>query len=291
MGVFETVSPLQQLSHVAANFRASEHNALWLTMAESAVGRSQNFSPELLHDVFALNSAIHANGVAWVANGAKQPIHYVVLQSAHPDYFSLGGDLAYFRDCIRRQDHQGLRDYSMLCVDMIYQWSSTLSQHATTVALVQGRALGGGFETALASDFIIAEEQSEFGFPEILFGLFPCTGGMSLLCQRVSVHQAERMMSDGKIYSAAELKALGVVDEICPRGKGALAVENFISEHARHRTARLMLQRGRHRLAPLNYMELQTVVGEWVEAAMGLSDDNLRVLDMLIQMQRASVIH
>ena len=59
MGVFETVSPLQ-LSHVAANFRASEHNALWLTMAESAVGRSQNFTPELLHDVFALNSAIHA---------------------------------------------------------------------------------------------------------------------------------------------------------------------------------------------------------------------------------------
>ena len=290
MGVFETVSPLQ-LSHVAANFRASEHNALWLTMAESTVGRSQNFSPELLHDVFALNSTIHANGVAWVANGAKQPIHYVVLQSAHPDYFSLGGDLGYFRDCIRRQDHKGLRDYSMLCVDMIYQWSSTLSQHATTVALVQGRALGGGFETALASDYIIAEEQSEFGFPEILFGLFPCTGGMSLLSQRVSVHQAERMMSDGKIYSAEELKALGIVDEICPRGKGAQAVEQFISEHARHRTARLMLQRGRHRLAPLNYMELQTVVGEWVEAAMGLSADNLRVLDMLIQMQRASVIH
>jgi len=229
--------------------------------------------------------------VAWVANGAKQPIHYVVLQSAHPEYFSLGGDLAYFRECIRQQDHQGLRDYSMLCVDMIYQWSSTLSQHATTVALVQGRALGGGFETALASDYIIAEEQSEFGFPEILFGLFPCTGGMSLLCQRVSVHQAERMMSDGKIYSAAELKALGVVDEICPRGKGAQAVEQFISEHARHRTARLMLQRGRHRLAPLNYRELETVVGEWVDAAMGLSDDNLRVLDMLIQMQRASVIH
>lgn len=290
MGVFEKVSPLQ-LSHVAANFRANEHNALWLTMAESAVGRSQNFTPELLHDVFALNSAIHANGVAWVSNGARQPIHYVVLQSAHPDYFSLGGDLGHFRDCIRRQDSKALRDYSMLCVDMIYQWSTTLSQHATTVALVQGRALGGGFETALASDFIVAEEQSEFGFPEILFGLFPCTGGMSLLCQRVSVHQAERMMSDGRIYSAAELKALGIVDEVCPRGQGAVAVEQFIATHARHRTARLMLQRGRHRLSPLNYMELQTVVGEWVDAAMALSEDNLRVLDMLIKMQRASVIH
>src|SRR4029079_15893807 len=126
----------------------------------------------------------------------------------------LGGDLAYFRECIRQRDHQGLRDYSMLCVDMIYQWSSTLSQHATTVALVQGRALGGGFETALASYYIIAEEQSEFGFPEILFGLFPCTGAMSFLARRVGVHEAERMMTNGKVYSAPELKAKGVVDEL-----------------------------------------------------------------------------
>jgi len=165
------------------------------------------------------------------------------------------------------------------------------NRQTTTVALIQGRALGGGFESALASDFLIAEEQSEFGFPEILFGLFPCTGGMSLLSRRVGVHEAERMMTNGRIYSAAELKEKGIVDEICAKGEGPAAVEKFIAVHARHRTARVMLQHSRYRLAPLSYDELRTVVDEWVEAAMGLGEADLRVMEMLVRMQQADVLH
>ncbi len=288
MGIVEFVSP-PQLSRVAANFRANQNNTLWITMTQSPVGRSQNFSLDLLHDVSVLHKRIRANGIAWVANGSKHPIHYVVLRSAHPDYFSLGGDLGHFRECIRQKNKAALRDYSMSCVDMIYDWSTHVSKHTTTIALVQGRALGGGFELVLASDYLIAEEHSEFGFPEILFGLFPCTGGMSLLARRIGVYQAERMMTNGKIYSAAELKAMGVVDEVCPTGQGVVTVEKFIETYAKHHTARLMLQRGRHRLTPLSYEELCTVVDEWVEAAMTLAEDNLRVMDMLIQMQQASI--
>ncbi len=146
-------------------------------------------------------------------------------------------------------------------------------------------ALGGGFEAALSADYLIAEEQSEFGFPEILFGLFPCTGGMSLLARRVGVHEAERMMIDGRIYSAAELKERGIVDEICPRGDGTLAVHRFTADHGKHRSARLSLQRARHRMAPLDYRELLTVVEEWVEAAMNLADADLKVMDMLVRLQ------
>lgn len=288
MGVVEFVSPLQ-LSRIATDFRANQNSTLWVTMTRSPHGRTQNFSPDLLYDVCTLHKSILANGVAWVCNGAKRPINYSVLRSEHPDYFSLGGDLAFFLECIRNQDRNGLRDYSMLCVDMIYEWSTTFNRQATTIALVQGRALGGGFETALAADFLIAEEHSEFGFPEILFGLFPCTGGMSLLSRRVGVHEAERMMSNGRIYSAAELKAKGIVDEICPKGQGVAAVEKFIAAHSRHRPARLLLQRSRHRLAPLNYDELRTVVDEWVEAALNLTELDLRVMDMLIKMQRADI--
>lgn len=288
MGLIEFITPLQT-SRVAADFRGNQHNALWLTMTQSPVGRSQNFSLDLLHDMCALHKSIQNNGGSWVSNGAMQPIHYVVLKSAHPDYFSLGGDLGHFRECIRQRDAGALRDYSMRCVDMIYDWSTQLNQQATTIALVQGRALGGGFEAALASDYLIAEEHSEFGFPEILFGLFPCTGGMSLLARRVGVYQAERMMTSGQIYSASELKVLGVVDEICPKGQGAVTVEKFIAAHCRHRAARMTLQRGRHRLAPLNYEELRTVVDEWVDAAMKLAEDDLRVMDMLVQMQRARI--
>ncbi|MDR3389759.1 MAG: crotonase/enoyl-CoA hydratase family protein [Rudaea sp.] len=288
MAFTEVVTQLHP-SRVTANFRNTQHKTLWITMAKALDGRSQNFSLDLLHDMYALHKSIQDSGGTWVFNGATQPVNYVVLKSANPDYFSLGGDLGHFRECIRQKNKKALSHYSMLCVDMIYDWSAHLSRHATTIALVQGRALGGGFEAALASDYLIAEEQSEFGFPEILFGLFPCTGGMSLLSRRVGVYQAERMMTNGKIYSAAELKEMGVVDELCPAGHGTAATEKFIATHYRHQAARLALQRGRHRLAPLNYEELRTVVEEWVEAAMGLGEDDLRVMEMLVQMQQARV--
>jgi DSF synthase len=288
MGVIEFISPLKP-SRVAANFKVSQNNALWITMAQSPVGRSQNFSLDLLHDLSTLHESIKSNRGGWVANGSMHPIQYVILKSAHPDYFSLGGDLGFFRECIQQKNRTALRDYSMSCVDMIYDWSTQLNTQATSIALVQGRALGGGFEAALASDYVIAEEHSEFGFPEILFGLFPCTGGMSLLARRIGVYQAERLMSNGRIYSATELKDMGVIDEVCPTGHGAATVEKFITGHAKHRSARMALQRGRHRLSPLNYRELRTVVTEWVEAAMNLGADDLRVMDMLIQMQRARI--
>jgi len=288
MAFTELVTQLHP-SRVAANFRNTQHKTLWITMAQAANGGTQNFSLDLLHDMYTLHKSIQDSNGTWVANGSVQPIHYVVLKSANPDYFSLGGDIGHFRECIRQKNKLALTHYSMLCVDMIYEWATHLSKQETTIALVQGRALGGGFEAALASDYLIAEEHSEFGFPEILFGLFPCTGGMSLLARRVGVYQAERMMTDGRIYSAVELKDMGVVDEICPKGHGAATVEKFVATHHRHRAARMALQRGRHRLAALNYEELRTVVDEWVEAAMTLAEDDLRVMDMLIQMQRARI--
>lgn len=289
MGRLDLATPLRH-SRVAVNFNPDPQNCLWVTMARAPDGTSQNFSTDLLRELCALQKSIRDANGAWLHNGAMRPIDYVVLRSAHPDYFSLGGDLAHFQRCIQRGDRRALREYAMLCVDMVYDWSTRMSHRTTSIALVQGRALGGGFEAALASDYILAEEHSEFGFPEILFGLFPCTGGMSLLAQRVGVRQAERMMADGRIYTARELHTMGVIDELCPRGQGTLAVEKFIAAHRRHRAARLRLQCGRHRLAPLNYEELRTVVEEWVELAMNLGADDLRVMDMLIQMQRARVV-
>lgn len=289
MGAIELLSPLD-LSRITTDFRPNQSNTLWITMTRAPLGKAQNFSVELLQQIAALHESMRINELTWTSGGRRHQIHYSVLRSAHPDYFSLGGDLAHFRDCIRRGDRRALQDYSMSCMDMIYEWSNLPNRKSlVTLALIQGRALGGGFETALAADFIIAEEHSEFGFPEILFGLFPCTGGMSLLARRVGVYEAERMMSSGRVYSAAELHAKGIIDMLCSKGGGEQAAEKFILEHTRHRTARLALQRGRHRLSPLRYDELREVVEEWVEAAVVLPESDLRVMDMLVAMQQATV--
>lgn len=271
---------------ITVEFERGASNVLWGTMARAAEGECQNFSLPLLHGLRELLDEVGENAAHWHCDGETVPVHYMVLKSGHPDYFSLGGDLRHFRSCIERKDRQGLFQYSRLCLDILYAWATSLNSQATTIALVQGRALGGGFEAALSADYLIAEEHSEFGFPEILFGLYPCTGGMSLLARRVGVYEAERMMVDGRIYSAAELKEKGIVDEICARGDGALAVHRFTAKHSKHRNARLTLQRARQRMAPLDYRELLTVVEEWVEAAMNLEDADLKVMDMLIRLQR-----
>jgi len=274
--------------HIAVELERGSSNVLWATMARASGGECQNFSEPLLHGMREVLDAVGENAAHWYWEGELAPVDYMVLRSGHPDYFSLGGDLRHFRSCIERKDREGLFRYSRLCLDILYAWATNLNNQATTIALVQGRALGGGFEAALSADYLIAEEHSEFGFPEILFGLFPCTGGMSLLARRVGVYEAERMMVDGRIYSAAELKEKGVVDEICAKGEGALAVHRFIVNHSKHRNARLMLQRARQRMAPLDYRELLTVVEEWVQAAMNLSDADLKVMDMLIRLQRTA---
>lgn len=289
MGALDLQIPLLQPNisdRISVELDRGASNVLWITMKRPSDGGCQNFSLSLLHGLRDVIHAIKGNAGRWIAEGQLLPVQYAVLKSGHPDYFSLGGDLRHFYACIERKDKDALYQYSRLCLDIMYEWATSLNSHATTVALVQGRALGGGFEAALSADYLIAEEQSEFGFPEILFGLFPCTGGMSLLARRVGAYEAERMMTDARIYSAAELKQKGIVDEICPRGEGTLAAERFIAAHGKHRNARLMLQRGRHRLAPLDYSELLTVVGEWAEAAIDLGETDLKVMDMLIRLQR-----
>ena len=291
MGALDFILPTSEKyvsKHIAVELDKKLFNTLWITMKKDDAKAVQNFSLPLLHHLRTLVHTIKENGSNWYSEGEMQPINYAVMRSEHPEYFSLGGDLKHFRHCIQQRDKASLYQYSRLCLDIIFDWAASSNSDMTTIALVQGRALGGGFEAVLSADFIIAEEHSEFGFPEIMFGLFPCTGGMSLLARRIGVYQAERMMTNARIYSAEELKDMGVIDEICARGEGNFTVEKFIATHAKRHKARVMLRRARHRLSPLDYSEMLTVVDEWVELALMLSKDELRVMDMLIMMQQGT---
>jgi len=268
---------LRNLPRLSAEIRRLQADALWITLDRDRATGLQNFTPELVREFQSLVDDLEQSrfGIA--------PLRYTVVQSAHPDYFSMGGDLRFFRDCIQRRDAARLRDYSMRCLELLLSWNG--KDDTTSIALVQGRALGGGFEMALSTDYLIAEAHSSFGFPEIMFGLFPCTGAMGLLSARIGARQAERMMTNKKIYSATELYDIGLVDEICPTGQGELAVERFIASHAPRQKARLKVQQSRCRHSPLDRGEGVRIVEDWVETAMRLSPDELRSMEMLIMMQ------
>lgn len=287
MGAFDfKFPPLDQHAHsyIDLRFDPGNGNTLWVTM-KGEPGAGQHFSIPLLNDLRTVGRALQSGASHWNGAGRLEEVNYAIMCSADPDYFSLGGDLRLFRAYIGERDRNGLLAYSRLCLDVMHAWGSRANPGLSTVALVQGRALGGGFEAALAADYLIAEEQSSFGFPEIMFGLFPCTGAMSLLLRRVPVCQAQRMMTSGKVYSAQELLELGLVDEVCRRGDGVAAAERYIARHARQRAARLTVRRAMERVAPLKLPELLQVVDEWVDLTLALTPAELRVMDMLIGMQ------
>ena len=117
--------------------------------------------------------------------------------------------------CGRPIEEERLRavPYAKLCIDNIYpRTQAFFTPTLTKITLVQGDALGGGFECALASDVIVAEESAQMGLPEILFNLFPGMGAYSLLSRKLDPVRAERMILSGRLYSAAELHDIGLVD-------------------------------------------------------------------------------
>jgi DSF synthase len=150
---------------------------------------------------------------------------------------------------------------------------------------VQGDALGGGFEAALTSDVIVAEESAQMGLPEILFNLFPGMGACSLLARRIGMRAAEELILSGKILSAAELHKLGVVDVVATDGQGETAVRNWIAKNAKRRNGMQAVFRARQFIHPVTRAELDGIVELWVDAALRLGERDLKMMNRLVRAQ------
>ena len=87
------------------------------------------------------------------------------------------------------------------------------------IAAVNGYALGGGFEIALASDVIIAAENAKFGLPEAKLGLLPGGGGTQRLTRLVGAYVAKRMIFSGETIDAQRAYQLNIATEIAPKGE------------------------------------------------------------------------
>src|SRR5687768_1000481 len=244
------------------------------------------YSLGLLKDMRAHDERLAANRGRVEIEGETHEVNYYVTSSRTPRVFNLGGDLALFVLLIKSRDREALAHYARLCIDIIYPRSqSFFSPTLTKIALVQGDALGGGFECALASDVIIAEEGAQLGFPEILFNLFPGMGAYSLLARRIGMRAAEELILSGRILPAAKLHEMGIVDVLARDGEGEVAVREWILKSRKRRNGMQAVFRTRQIVNPITREELDAVADVWVDAAMRLEDKDLKMMGRIVRSQ------
>lgn len=257
-----------------------ERRALWAYLNPTP---RPCFTPILLSEIRDLQKRLARS---LVTPGCRDNIGYLVYASATPSVFNLGGDVELFASLVGASDRSALRDYGRQCIDAVYANVTSLGiESLTTIALIQGTALGGGLEGALSCNVVVAERSAPAGFPEILFNLFPGMGAMSLLSRKIEPAKAQRIILDGDILDGRTLWEIGVVDELAPDGEGMHKVNEVMRRHERQASGRLAMHRVFNRVRPLAYEELLDVVEIWVDAAMRLTPRDIRVMNRIVAAQ------
>jgi DSF synthase len=216
----------------------------------------------------------------------QENIKYVVAYSLNKGVWNLGGDLEYFVSCIKSKNKKSLQDYAYKCVDLVYNYNSNYEMDVFSSCVVQGNAFGGGFESALSGNFIIAEESAKFSFPEVIFGTFPGMGAYSFLTKKVGFNKANEIINSNKTFTSREIYDLGIINEVCDDGFGIDKMSSLIKsgELEKYKSNPFMNICNR-----VSKQELIDVVDVWLEKAFQLSDDNINRMIKLSNFQRRKV--
>lgn len=211
----------------------------------------------------------------------EEGLKYLVLGSRFPGIFNLGGDLELFAGFIAAGDREGLVRYGRDCVSILHNNMRRLELPIVTIALVQGDALGGGFEAVLSFNVIVAEKGARFGLPEIAFGLFPGMGAHSLLSRKIGLARAEEMMLSNRLYTAEEMYEMGIVHVLAEPGCGEEAVRAYIAKNGRRQVGHRGIYHASSLANPVTLEELNAIVEVWADSALCLSDSDLKLMRRL----------
>ncbi|WP_436643915.1 crotonase/enoyl-CoA hydratase family protein [Microbaculum sp. FT89] len=271
-----TERPLFGLEQLEVNWE-EDTGTLWTFMRPH---NRPSYNPEFLKDFEAWQTGIQS-----MFAGQEGDLRYLVLGSRWPGVYSLGGDLDLFARHIRDRDREALVDYGRTCVRILHRNIETLDLPVVTIALAQGDALGGGFESLLSFNVIVAERGIKFGFPESLFGLFPGMGAYSLLARRIGAAKAEEMILSGNSFTAEQMHEVGLVHILAEPGEGVEATRAYIQKQKwRRNGSRAVYMTGRQ-VDPLPLEELERIVEIWADACLQLSDRDLRLMERLVAAQ------
>ena len=259
------------------------HDLAWLSMKPSP---RPCFNPALFRELNAAQQFFMESQGRALLLGNEYSFNYIIFASDIPGIFNLGGDLDLMVDLIVKQDRRGLLEYAHLGLHGMY-FNLTQEHYQAIVALIQGDCFGGGFESVLCCDILIAEKSARFCFPEIVFNLFPGLGAYSILARKVGPRLAHEMIATGARYSAEDLFKLGIVDKVVEDGQGKAAVVAYLKSRSGTANGLRGLTAAVRRVHGLDYSELADILTIWVDTALRLTPRELNLMKLLVAGQTA----
>jgi DSF synthase len=238
------------------------------------------FNQQLVTDIIRLARAARDSGLTF---------DFWVTGSLVPEIFNVGGDLSFFVDAIRKRERDRLMAYARSCIDGVWEIYNGFGTDAISIAMIEGSALGGGFEAALAHHYVLAQRGTKLGFPEIAFNLFPGMGGYSLVTRKSSMRVAETLISTGESRFSEWHAEQGLVDGLFEPGDAALATRTFIDVLRPMLNGTRAMLRARQRVLPLSRAELMDITEDWVHSAFMLEEKDISFMERLVVLQNRRV--
>ena len=159
---------------------------------------------------------------------ANKNVYALVITGQGEKFFSAGADLNVFAS----GDKGVAATMSKVFGDA---FEALTNFRGVSIAAINGYAMGGGLEVALACDIRIAEEQAQMALPEAKVGLLPCAGGTQNLAWLVGEGWAKRMILCGERLKAEKAREIGLVEEVVGAGESlaaAMKLANQVGEQS-----------------------------------------------------------
>lgn len=168
--------------------------------------KTQTLTPEFQEDFFKAMDELERD----------QEVRVIVLKSAHPKIFFAGADIKRIFEGLGKNDPGIFSEIRAGMSDSYKVMERLEYARKPSIAAVDGAAMGGGCELAIACDIAIASERAVFGLPEVKLGLIAAAGGTTRLPKRIGKQKAMDLMLTGRQISASEACQMGLIARVVP---------------------------------------------------------------------------
>ena len=256
-----------------------EIKTLWVTIRPEL---KPVFTLQLLDSLVKIQSAIVA---LWGAPDQyhRAPVRFLAFRGTGP-FFTLGGDLDFYLDCLAKNDRASLTEYARLSAEGAIWNSGGLNGLVITLSTIHAKAIGGGIDAPRSCNVMIAEEQASFVYPEIKFNHFPITA-VAILSRRMGQRAAEQVLLSGEEMSAAEFMAAGGLEAVVPVGTGESWIRKYCSDALPIHAAKTALFTAFNRRSGDLREELTHLGQIWTDCMLRLSPSAISKLQRIAQTQ------